>query len=130
MSYRVLVVEDNPANLELAMDWLESEQFLVTTATTLEEARAAVRAASPDIVLLDVQLGAEDGLQLVSWIRSAPDLRKMPVIAVTAHAMVTDHERVMQAGCDACVSKPVNFRVLRGELEKWLNTDRDTAAKI
>jgi CheY-like chemotaxis protein len=130
MSYRVLVVEDNPANLELAMDWLESEQFLVTTATTLEEARAAVRAASPDIVLLDVQLGAEDGLQLVSWIRSAPDLQKIPVIAVTAHAMVTDHERVMQAGCDACVSKPVNFRVLRGELEKWLNTDRDTAAKI
>jgi len=120
MSARVLVVEDNPANLELIGDWLESEEFQVTTATTLDEAYDALERTRPDIVLIDVQLGPEDGLEVVGRVRSSLQLRHIPVIAVTAHAMVTDHERVLRAGCDACVSKPINFRELRHELEKWL----------
>ena len=120
MKARILVVEDNAVNLELLVDWLESEHFQVQTATTLDEAFAAFKADPPDTVLLDVQLGAQDGLTLATWIRQEPKLRAIPVIAVTAHAMVTDYERVMRAGCNACVSKPINFRQLREQLDRWL----------
>lgn len=120
MSHRVLVVEDNAPNMELLVDWLESEGFQVQTATTLSEARTVLQGAPPDIVLLDVQLGPEDGLSLIADIHKAADLRPIPIIAVTAHAMVTDFERVMRAGCDACVSKPINFRALREQMDKWL----------
>jgi len=121
MSSRILVVEDNPANLELMQEWLASEGFQVQSATTLDEAFAVFKGDAPEAVLLDVQLGAQDGLDLAAWIRQDPRFRAIPVIAVTAHAMVTDHERVMGAGCDACVSKPVDFRQLRRQLDVLLN---------
>ncbi|MGB9067258.1 MAG: response regulator [Candidatus Acidiferrales bacterium] len=120
MKRRILVVEDNAANLELLVDWLESEDFQVQTATTLDEAFAAFKGELPETVLLDVQLGAQDGLALATWIRGEPNLRALPVIAVTAHAMLTDYERVMRAGCSACVSKPIDFRQLREQLGRWL----------
>ena len=130
MSARVLVVEDNPANLELIGDWLESEQFQVTTATTIDEACEALKDKTPDIVLLDVQLGPEDGLEVVGRIRRSSQWRTIPVIAVTAHAMMTDHERVLRAGCDACVSKPIDFRQLRDELGKWLARSRHAPSSV
>jgi two-component system cell cycle response regulator DivK len=120
MKHRILVVEDNAANLELLVDWLESEGFQVQSATTLDEAFAVFKGDPPETVLLDVQLGAQDGLELATWIRREPKLRAIPVIAVTAHAMLTDYERVMRAGCSACVSKPINFRQLREQLDRWL----------
>jgi two-component system cell cycle response regulator DivK len=120
MKHRILIVEDNAANLELLVDWLESEGFQVQSATTLDEAFAVFKGDPPETVLLDVQLGAQDGLELATWIRREPKLRAIPVIAVTAHAMLTDYERVMRAGCSACVSKPINFRQLREQLDRWL----------
>jgi CheY-like chemotaxis protein len=85
-------------------------------AANLEQAFAAFKDKPPHAVLLDVQLGLEDGLSLAQWIREEPEFRNIPVIAVTAHAMVTDQERVMQAGCNACVSKPIDFRLLSRHL--------------
>jgi two-component system, cell cycle response regulator DivK len=120
VKHRILIVEDNAANLELLVDWLESEGFQVQSATTLDEAFAVFKGDPPETVLLDVQLGAQDGLELATWIRREPKLRAIPVIAVTAHAMLTDYERVMRAGCSACVSKPINFRQLREQLDRWL----------
>ena len=60
------------------------------------------------------------GLTLATWMRSQPGLRNVPVIAVTAHAMVTDQERVLNAGCNASISKPIDFRLLRKQLDRWL----------
>jgi CheY-like chemotaxis protein len=117
MSHRLLVVEDNPLNRELLCDWLDAEGFEVTAAATLGEAIAAIEAEPLNAVLLDVQLGPEDGLSLAAWIRDNPRFRNLPVIAVTAHAMVTDQHRVMQAGCNACVSKPIDFKQLRSHLD-------------
>jgi len=111
MKHRILVVEDNAANCELLCDWLEAEGFETACAGNLEQSFAAFKNQPPDVVLLDVQLGSEDGLALAAWIRKEPTLQSIPVIAVTAHAMVTDQERVMQAGCHACVSKPHRFQV-------------------
>ena len=118
MNHKLLVVEDNPLNRELLCDWLETEGYLVASATSLDEAFAAFNQDAPHGVLLDVQLGCEDGLRLAAWMRSDPRFRGLPIIAVTAHAMVTDQHRVMQAGCNACVSKPIDF----GQLRRYLDT--------
>jgi two-component system sensor histidine kinase/response regulator len=120
MSHTLLVVEDNPLNSELLCDWLDSEGFEVTAASTLEEARIAIEGHPLQAVLLDVQLGPEDGLSLAAWVRSDSRFRSLPIIAVTAHAMVTDQHRVMQAGCNACVSKPIDFGQLRKHLKAYL----------
>jgi CheY-like chemotaxis protein len=120
LKHRILVVEDNQPNRELLCDWLEAEGFEALAAENLEQAFAAFKDQPPHAVLLDVQLGPEDGLSLATWIRREPKLHNIPVIAVTAHAMVTDQERVLQAGCNACISKPVDFRLLGEQLERWL----------
>jgi CheY-like chemotaxis protein len=120
MKHRILVVEDNQPNRELLCDWLEAEGFEALGTGNLEQAYTAFKNQPPDAVLLDVQLAAADGLSLATWIRQEPELRHTPVIAVTAHAMVTDQERVIQAGCNACVSKPVDFKLLRKQLQQWL----------
>jgi CheY-like chemotaxis protein len=122
MSHRILVVEDNLLNRELLCDWLETEGFTAVAAETLTEAFAAFDEHAPHAVLLDVQLGIEDGLSLASWIRGDARYRSLPVIAVTAHAMVTDQQRVMQAGCNACVSKPIDFVLLRDQLKACLGS--------
>ena len=124
MKHRILVVEDNQPNRELLCDWLESEGFEVVYAENLEQSYAAFELNPPHAVLLDVQLDREDGLSLARWIRQRQGLRHIPVIAVTAQAMVTDQQRVIQAGCDACISKPVNFKSLSQQLELWLNPAR------
>jgi CheY-like chemotaxis protein len=116
----ILVVEDNPLNRELLCDWLETEGYAVSSAETLSSAIASVQQLPPDAVLLDVQLGDDDGLSLAAWMRKQPELCHIPVIAVTAHALVTEQHSFLQAGCNACVSKPIVFKVLREELERWL----------
>jgi CheY-like chemotaxis protein len=117
MTHHILVVEDNQPSRELLSDWLEVEGFGVVVAANLEQAMNAFKVQPPHAVLLDVQLGTEDGLFLAKWVRDDPQFRNTPVIAVTAHAMVTDQERVVQAGCNACVSKPIDFQLLRKQLE-------------
>jgi two-component system cell cycle response regulator DivK len=121
MSHRILVVEDNLLNLELLCDWLDTEGYTAVAAVNLREAFAAFVHQPPDAVLLDVQLGTEDGLSLATWIRSDTQFRSLPVIAVTAHAMVTDQQRVLQAGCNACVAKPVDFKLLNDHLKACLS---------
>jgi CheY-like chemotaxis protein len=86
----------------------------------LSAAMRSIEDHAPDAVLLDVQLGDEDGLELAAWMRKQPKLCSLPVIAVTAHALVTEQSSFLQAGCNACISKPLNFKVLREELERWL----------
>jgi len=123
MGQRILVVEDNQPNRELLCDWLEMEEFDVSSAVDLAGATALIRDNPPHVILLDVQLGSEDGLDLASWIRRDPEFRSIPVIAVTAHAMVTDQERVLRAGCNTCVSKPIDFKALDREIRWWLAQD-------
>ena len=109
-------LKDNPANRELLCDWLEVEGYDFVTAADLKGSFEALAKHSPDAVLLDINLGAEDGLSLVEWIRQKPEWREIPVIAVTAHALVTERERILNAGCKACLSKPIDFQQLREQL--------------
>jgi two-component system, cell cycle response regulator DivK len=117
---RILVVEDNAINRELLCDWLEAQDYEVLSAEDLDGAQRLLQGEQPDAVLLDVQLGSEDGLSLAAWMRQQPRFSGIPVIAVTAHAMVTEQQRFLQAGCNACISKPIDFKLLSRELDKWL----------
>lgn len=116
----VLVVEDDAPSREMLCDWLELQGFAVNSASSLAEALASVAQCQPDAVLLDVQLGSDDGLSLAIWLRLDQARQHIPVIAVTAHAMLTEQERILQAGCNACISKPVEFHLLRKQLNRWL----------
>jgi CheY-like chemotaxis protein len=118
--HRILIVEDNPANRELLQDWLEVEGYQVWSAANLESSYKVLEMGVPDVVLLDINLGGEDGLDLLSWMRSKARLDNIPVIAVTAHALATEQERILLAGCVACLSKPIDFKDLRGRLQHWL----------
>jgi CheY-like chemotaxis protein len=118
--HRILVVEDNAINRELLCDWLEAQDYEVLSAEDLGGAQRLLQGEQPDAVLLDVQLGSEDGLSLAAWMRRQPRISGIPVIAVTAHAMVTEQQRFLQSGCNACISKPIDFKLLSRELDKWL----------
>lgn len=120
MKRRILVVEDNPLNRELLCDWLEAEGYEICCAEDVEAATRILEDRPPDTVLLDVQLGHQNGLAVAAWMRKQAKLCSIPVIAVTAHALVTEQHSFLQAGCNACVSKPIEFKALREELERWL----------
>jgi two-component system cell cycle response regulator DivK len=116
----ILVVEDNQLNRELLRDWLEVEGYEVWSAADLKASYEIFAKRIPDAVLLDINLGKDDGLDLIAWMRQKPELGEIPVIAVTAHALVAEQERILQAGCRACLSKPINFPMLREELKRSL----------
>jgi two-component system, cell cycle response regulator DivK len=120
MKGHILVVEDNKLSRELLCDWLETENYQVTSACNLQQAFDAIKKLPPDAILLDVNLGDQDGLSVAMWISNQPTLAHIRIIAVTAHAMVTEQERIFQSGCDAYVPKPIDFKLLTKELNQWL----------
>jgi CheY-like chemotaxis protein len=120
LKQNILVVEDNQLNRELLCDWLEMEGYEVWFAANLEASYEVLSNRLPNTVLLDINLGAQNGLDLVAWMRQKPVLAEIPVIAVTAHALVTEQEQILQAGCKACLSKPINFEELREQLNHWV----------
>jgi len=122
----ILVVEDNQLNGELLRDWLEVEGYEVRAAADLKTSYEVLAKRLPDAVLLDINLGSENGLDLVAWMRQKPELCEIPVVAVTAHALLTEQEGILQAGCSACLSKPIDFQLLQKELNRWLQGSKTT----
>jgi two-component system cell cycle response regulator DivK len=124
LSHCILVAEDNPLNRELLCDWLEVEGFEVWSAIDLAASYEVFSKRLPDAVLLDVDLGKDNGLDLLTWMRQKPELGEIPVIAVTAHALTAERDQILNAGCKACLSKPIDFRLLREELGRWLQDSK------
>lgn len=120
MRARILVIEDNPANLELMRYLLESFGHTVLTAPDGEAGVAMVRQERPDLVLCDVQLPLLDGIGVARRIRSDPDLNRIPLIAVTAFAMVGDRERMLHAGFDGYLPKPITPENFLADIEGFL----------
>lgn len=117
---RVLVVDDNELNLELAQYVLEADGFVVDRALHVDEAWARLRACRPDIALVDIQLPGADGLSLVRAIKATHDLADLPVVAFTAYAMQGDEERFRAAGCDGYLSKPIDVRSFAASVRAYL----------
>jgi two-component system cell cycle response regulator DivK len=120
----VLVVEDNQLNRELLRDWLEVEGYEVWITADLKTSYEVFSKRIPDAVLLDINLGKDNGLDLLAWMRQKTETCEIPVIAVTAHALVAEQERILKAGCSACLSKPIDFRLLREELNRQLQDSK------
>ena len=107
---RVLVVEDNAANMTLATFLLESAGHAVIGATDAETGLTLAREEQPDIVLMDIQLPGMDGLHATALLKQDEATRRIPVIALTALAMKGDEERIRAAGCDGYIAKPLSYR--------------------
>jgi CheY-like chemotaxis protein len=118
----ILVVEDNPTNRLLVSSVLEREGYQVELAESSEEALERLRACTPDLILMDVQLPGMDGLSLTRALKSAPETAAIPVVALTAHAMIGDREQALAAGCAGYISKPINTRTLGEEMRRFLHS--------
>ena len=122
---RVLLVEDNEQNLELAQFLLEEAGLTVEAARNAFEARQAMTREQPALVLMDIDLPGIDGLDLVSEIRRKPQWRRLPVVALTAHAMRGDRERFLAGGCSGYISKPIQVASFVADVRRYLGVVED-----
>lgn len=119
-SARILVVDDNSLNVDLARYVLEADGFVVDEAPDVDAAWERLRACRPDLILLDIQLPGTDGLTLVRAIKATPGLSDMPVIAFTAFAMQGDEQRFRAAGCDGYLAKPIDVNTFAASVRAYL----------
>jgi len=108
----ILVVDDNPVNLKLIRVILNREGYHVQVAPDGESALALIAKSHPRLILMDLQLPGMDGLTLTRRLKADPATRHIPVIAITAYAMIGDEVKAREAGCDAYLSKPIDTRAL------------------
>jgi CheY-like chemotaxis protein len=120
MSARILIIEDNEQNLYLATFLLEANGYEIVQARNGTEGIELAARVLPDLILLDIQLPGMDGYAVARELRRNPALRDVPIVAVTSYAMVGDRERVLAAGCNAYIEKPINPDTFRSEIEKNL----------
>ena len=121
---RILVVEDNERNLKLVRDVLQHAGYDIIEARTGEQGVHLAQAHPPDLVLMDLQLPGIDGQQAMRQLRDDERTSHIPVIAVTASVMNDDRARVLQAGFDGYLEKPISVRDLPGQVQAFL-TGRD-----
>ena len=107
---KVLIIEDNAANMTLATFLLQSAGHSVLSATDAETGLTLARAQQPDLVLMDIQLPGMDGLEATALLKTDASTRDIPVIALTALAMKGDEERIRGAGCDGYIAKPLAYK--------------------
>lgn len=120
MAKTVLIVEDNELNMKLFHDLLEAHGYRTLQSNHGREALEMVREHRPDLVIMDIQLPEVSGLEVTKQIKADPQLKRIPVVAVTAFAMKGDEERIRAGGCEAYLSKPIS-------VAKFLETVRHFA---
>ena len=117
----VLIVEDNELNMKLFHDLLESYGYDTMGTRSGIEALELARTHRPDLILMDIQLPDVSGLEVTKWIKGDPELRRIPVVAVTAFAMNGDEERIRQGGCEAYLSKPISIAKFMETVRSFLS---------
>lgn len=119
----ILVVEDNVFNMELTVDLLKSYGYNATKAEDGYVALEKVKDTNINLILLDMQLPKMDGLELLSKLKNNPETSDIPVIALTAHAMLGDKKRFIDAGCDGYISKPLDIHKFKNQIDQHLNNN-------
>ena len=118
----ILIVDDNPVNMKLIRVLLAKEGYDVRTASDANEALGVLSEFRPGLILMDIQLPGIDGLELTRRLKAEPSTRDIPIIGLTAYAMKGDEERILAAGCDGYIPKPIDTRTLphfiKGRLKK------------
>jgi two-component system cell cycle response regulator DivK len=117
----VLIVEDNPANMTIAVFLLQSAGHTVLKALDAEVGLALAREEHPDLILMDIQLPGMDGLEATALLKSSEMTANIPVIALTALAMKGDEERIRAAGCDGYIAKPMRYQEFLATIEGQLS---------
>jgi two-component system, cell cycle response regulator DivK len=117
---RILVVEDNASNMQLVTFVLESGGHTVLPSADAEAGLTLARAEQPDLILMDIQLPGMDGLQATALLKNDHATRAIPVVALTALAMKGDAERILAAGCDGYIAKPMAYQVLLDAVASFL----------
>lgn len=117
---RILLVEDNELNRDMLSRRLQRKGYQVEMAVDGAQGIAMALAGGYDIILMDMSLPEIDGWEASRQVREAPETKRVPIIALTAHAMAGDREKAMAAGCDDYDTKPVEFERLLGKIEALL----------
>jgi two-component system, cell cycle response regulator DivK len=117
---KILLVEDNAANMTLATFLLQSAGYEVISATDAETGIGLARTQSPALILMDIQLPGIDGLQATAQLRAHESTRDIPVVALTALAMKGDEARILAAGCDGYIAKPLDYKSFLATVADYL----------
>jgi len=127
MSALILYIEDNEQNYYLVSFILEKQGYQVYAARDGEEGIERAARLRPDLILLDIQLPLMDGYTVARQLRANPDLGAIPIVAVTSYAMAGDREKVLEAGCNGYIEKPINPDTFIRQVERHLPDDRRAA---
>ena len=120
---KILVVEDNDMNMQLVEFLLEEGGYDIVKAASGEEALAITRNSengAPDLILMDIHLPGMDGLSVVRAMKTDHRTARIPILALTAHAMRGDKDRFLEAGCDGYISKPIDVKTFLSSIEQYL----------
>ena len=118
---KILYIEDNPGNRMLVQRILLVEDFVIVEA---EDGRTGIEYAlreKPDLILMDMNLPEIDGYELTKQIRAIPELKDIPIIAMTANVMMGDKEKTLEAGCDGYIPKPIDVDALPRQIREFLD---------
>jgi two-component system, cell cycle response regulator DivK len=117
---KILLVEDNEMNRDMLSKRLQRKGYTVVTAQDGEQGHLLAQSESPDIILMDISLPVMDGWEVTRLLKANAATRDIPIIALTAHALVTDRTKAFEVGCDDYDTKPVDFGRLREKIENLL----------
>jgi two-component system cell cycle response regulator DivK len=117
---KILVVDDNQDSRELVVKVLKNKGYLVIEACDGEEAIQKVKEEKPDLILMDISLPKIDGYEVTRMLKTEEDVKDIPVIALTAHAMKGDREKAISAGCRGYIPKPINIRELPEQIRYFI----------
>lgn len=120
MTKKILIVEDNDLNLKLFNDLLEAHGYQTVEIRDGLDAVAVVKRHKPDLILMDIQLPEISGLDVTKKIKADKEISDIPIIAVTAFAMKDDEEKILRAGCQAYISKPISIVNFLDTIRKFL----------
>lgn len=119
---KILLVEDNDNNRDMLVRRLQRRGFEVSIAVDGEEAQSVAHAEIPDLILMDMSLPVIDGWEATRRLKASPTTGRIPVIALTAHAMAGDRDKALEAGCDDYDTKPIELPRLLGKISALLGT--------
>ncbi len=121
MAKTILIVEDDTKSLKLTRDLLCVSGYITLEACDGKQAVDLAKTKKPDLILMDMQLPVIDGFEATRMIKADMTIKDIPVIAVTANAMRGDEEKVLQAGCDGYITKPINIHTLLEKVGRYLS---------
>lgn len=120
---KILVIEDNETNMELAITLIVASGHSALEARTAEEGIQKAKSEMPSLILMDISLPGMDGLTATGLLKKDPETNHIPVVALTAHAMKGDEAKALEAGCCGYLTKPIDTRAFPAELKRFLGVE-------